>query len=458
MNTGAIILGILAVMLIGLGCSGGLTEQEVRRIVQEHSVPGPKGDRGDVGPQGPKGDRGDVGAQGLKGDRGDVGPQGPEGDRGDVGPQGPQGDRGDAGPQGPKGDRGDAGQRGPKGDPGDVGPQGPKGEQGDVGPQGPKGEQGDVGPQGPKGEQGEEGPQGPKGDQADVGPLSFRYGDYIAQRGGDLSCFDQCRGRSDPLGVPVDNFSVEAMFVNPTDTALFEYGFTIDGTFQSGVAENIEIRVTNERTWRAYIQRVVRGSAQVNFDQWQVEINGGEITVPFSTGAGGSNWLELTVHGDDGCLYVNDKYVSCFDLSERTATTDILISSRHGDVRYNGARIREALIGSVGLRGPIDDQGEEGLLLTSNGNFFNRPGGEFISMNTGWDHNCGVTANSALVCWGSDRYGRASPPGGEFTSVTAGRYHTCGVKTDAFVACWGRNSYGQSAALVGQFSSVSAGD
>ena len=354
-----------------------------------------KGEQGDVGPQGPQGDRGDVGPQGPQGDRDDVGPLGPRGDRGDVGPQGPQGDRGDAGPQGPKGDRGDVGQRGPKGD------------RGDVGPQGPKGEQGDVGPQGPKGEQGEEGPQGPKGDQADVGPLSFRYGDYIAQRGGDLSCFDQCRGRSDPLGVPVDNFLVEAMFVNPTDTALFEYGFTIDGTFESGVSENIEVRVTNDRTWRAYFQRVVLGSATVTIDQWQMEIGDGEITGPFSTGAGGSNWLELTVLGGDGCLYVNDKYVSCFDLSERTATTDILISSRHGDVRYNGARIREALIGSVGLRGPIDDQGEDGLLLTSNGNFFNRPGGEFISMNTGWDHNCGVTANSALVCW--DRTDMAEP-------------------------------------------------
>ena len=42
MSTAAIVLGILAVMLIGPACSGGLTEQEVRQIVQEHSVPGPK--------------------------------------------------------------------------------------------------------------------------------------------------------------------------------------------------------------------------------------------------------------------------------------------------------------------------------------------------------------------------------------------------------------------------------
>ena len=67
MSTAAIVLAIFAVMLIGLGCSEGLTEQEVRQMVQEHALPGPKGDKGNVGPQGPKGDRGDVGPQGSQG-------------------------------------------------------------------------------------------------------------------------------------------------------------------------------------------------------------------------------------------------------------------------------------------------------------------------------------------------------------------------------------------------------
>ena len=67
MSTAAIVLAIFAVMLIGLGCSEGLTEQEVRQMVQEHALPGPKGDKGNVGPQSPKGDRGDVGPQGSQG-------------------------------------------------------------------------------------------------------------------------------------------------------------------------------------------------------------------------------------------------------------------------------------------------------------------------------------------------------------------------------------------------------
>ena len=34
---------------------------------------GPKGDKGDIGPQGPKGDKGDTGPQGPKGDKGVIG-------------------------------------------------------------------------------------------------------------------------------------------------------------------------------------------------------------------------------------------------------------------------------------------------------------------------------------------------------------------------------------------------
>lgn len=301
------------------------------------------------------------------------------------------------------------------------------------------------------------GPSGPAGDRGDTRTLSFRYGDFTDRKGGDLTCVGQCRGRSDPIGVPVDNFSVEATFTNPTDTARFEYGFTIDGTFESGVSENIEVRVTNDRTWRAYFQRVVLGSAQVNIDQWQVEISAGQISDPFSTVAGGSNWLELTVLGDDGCLYVNDRFVSCFDISKRTSTTDILTSSEYGNVRYNRARIREALIMNGELRGQTIHQGKEGMMLTSNGNFFNRPGGEFSSISTGWDHNCGVTVNGTIAYWGSDRYGRASPPDGKFSSVSAGLVGTCGVKTDGSVACWGAGQHIATSPPVGKFVSVNVG-
>ena len=88
---------------------------------------GPKGDKGDIGPQGPKGDTGEIGPQGLKGDTGEQGPQGPQG------LQGPKGDTGEIGPQGIQGPKGDTGEIGPQGI------QGQKGDKGDTGDQGPAG-------------------------------------------------------------------------------------------------------------------------------------------------------------------------------------------------------------------------------------------------------------------------------------------------------------------------------
>ena len=75
-----------------------------------------------------------------------------------------------------------------------------------------------------------------------------------------------------------------------------------------------------------------------------IELGGGEISSPFDTSAGGSNRVEVVVIGDEGCLYVNGSLISCFDVSERTFTEDILISSDFGDVWYSGFRAREALV------------------------------------------------------------------------------------------------------------------
>ena len=132
---------------------------------------GPKGDKGEQGPQGVKGDTGEQGLQGVKGDTGEQGLQGP---------QGPQGEKGEDGEvtfesltetqieriTGPKGDRGPQGPRGEKGEVGEAGKEGPQGLRGEEGPQGPKGEKGDKGEQGPQGIKGEKGDKGDKGKDA----------------------------------------------------------------------------------------------------------------------------------------------------------------------------------------------------------------------------------------------------------------------------------------------------
>ena len=134
MKTIAIMAALLTVSLFGIACSSGLSESEVIELIQEHSVPGP---RGPVGPAGPEGVQGPPGAAGPQGPQGI---QGPQGEIGPPGPKGVQGPTGAAGPQGPQG---------VQGIPGEVGPRGPAGESGPIGERGPKG---DTGPRGPEGE------------------------------------------------------------------------------------------------------------------------------------------------------------------------------------------------------------------------------------------------------------------------------------------------------------------
>jgi hypothetical protein len=108
---------------------------------EDSTVPGPKGDKGDIGDPGPPG--ADSIMPGPKGDYGDTGDPGPPGADSNVpGPKGDKGDTGDPGPPGvdftvprPKGDKRDIGDLGspgvdstvpwPKGDEGDIGDPGP---------------------------------------------------------------------------------------------------------------------------------------------------------------------------------------------------------------------------------------------------------------------------------------------------------------------------------------------
>ena len=83
------------------------------------------------------------------------------------------------------------------------------------------------------------------------------YENYISRSGGTLFCFSPCGGRSDSYGFSFADLAVEATFINPTRTDRFVYGFSIEGPFESGVSDNVEIRVANNRTWRVYISKHV---------------------------------------------------------------------------------------------------------------------------------------------------------------------------------------------------------
>ena len=120
------IVGLIVGVLLGLslGCASGLSEDEVVKLIQANSTPGPQGEQGPPGPQGPQGVAGAAGQQGPQGEPGQQGEMGPPGKQGDPGEPGPQGQPGLAGPQGAQGPAGAPGPKGPQGAPGPVGPTG----------------------------------------------------------------------------------------------------------------------------------------------------------------------------------------------------------------------------------------------------------------------------------------------------------------------------------------------
>ena len=81
----------------------------------------------------------------------------------------------------------------------------------------------------------------------------------------------------------------------------------------------------------------------------------------------------------------------------------------------------------------------------------------FISLDVGEDHACGVAADGAAHCWGSNGRGRlgvgddregsnvpVSVAGGQtFSQISAGGLATCGVTLDGEGYCWGDNRAGQ---------------
>jgi alpha-tubulin suppressor-like RCC1 family protein len=85
------------------------------------------------------------------------------------------------------------------------------------------------------------------------------------------------------------------------------------------------------------------------------------------------------------------------------------------------------------------------------------PGLTFLSVNPGSYHTCALADGGAAVCWGSNKnaqLGRGAagvsqplpqPVAGtaRFTRLSAGANHNCGLTADGGVQCWGYNAFGQ---------------
>lgn len=79
----------------------------------------------------------------------------------------------------------------------------------------------------------------------------------------------------------------------------------------------------------------------------------------------------------------------------------------------------------------------------------------FVSIATGWQQTCGLTASGQAYCWGGNNRGQlgtgggttdtpvaVAQPGVAFTALAAGNEHTCAL-TAGPLFCWGRNVEGE---------------
>ncbi len=102
---------------------------------------------------------------------------------------------------------------------------------------------------------------------------------------------------------------------------------------------------------------------------------------------------------------------------------------------------------------------------------------QFVQISAGEYHNCGITPDQTVVCWGSDANDQCDAPEGsysmvaagalrsaaldllgnvdgwgnrynrdyegDFVFVSAGYHHICAIGSDAYVKCWGSDTDGQ---------------
>ena len=71
---------------------------------------------------------------------------------------------------------------------------------------------------------------------------------------------------------------------------------------------------------------------------------------------------------------------------------------------------------------------------------------DFIKVETGKYHTCGLRVTQEIVCWGATI---ELPEQGPFIDMALGDYHTCGLHPDGTISCW---KAGEMEVDVGQLS------
>lgn len=77
-----------------------------------------------------------------------------------------------------------------------------------------------------------------------------------------------------------------------------------------------------------------------------------------------------------------------------------------------------------------------------------------VTISTGSNHACGITASERVNCWGENSQGQAEAPPGRFTDISAGSGHTCALATNGTVTCWGTYGKTEAKAPKGTFRNI----
>lgn len=65
--------------------------------------------------------------------------------------------------------------------------------------------------------------------------------------------------------------------------------------------------------------------------------------------------------------------------------------------------------------------------------------GEFVSIESGKFHNCALSPDHSVTCWGDNEFGQAAAPDGvKFKEIFSERATNCGITLNNRVRCWGR--------------------
>jgi alpha-tubulin suppressor-like RCC1 family protein len=66
-----------------------------------------------------------------------------------------------------------------------------------------------------------------------------------------------------------------------------------------------------------------------------------------------------------------------------------------------------------------------------------------VDIAAGYLHSLAISADHAVIAWGDNTYGQASPPSNltDVVAIAAGSYHSLALKGDGTILGWGDNTY-----------------